>query len=451
MNFKSDIQTNNYLLSIHLKSLIFFLVVNLVSSLMFDFYLNLWQCLTLYTGIYSSLVPLKFYLYRPFSIVLLLIFFNTLRNSIVLSFNSDLNLSQEFYSLSFFLFISVLVICILDILFKTPQIDYEDVSFNNFYILIPLFFILILPICSILIPQGLEQFFLLQNFFLLSLIAIPKNNQRFLRIIINLAIYIILYIISAFFYSSINQEFALNRTTFLIPIYLSVIILFKHFVINTNVKNFSLFTIFVSGVNFLKNKKVLFYSFIFIVIFTSIFIFSLVQKLNEVLYMNDLGQILNYIIKFQINEFISPEVIQKYSSRLNEISNNYADIFAFKSIFWIFSFLIPSFIFTERPVLNISEYITKNINYEYTNYFEPFFHFFVEGSFILFLIYVIFIPYILINLILRFSKNSSFSILFYYLFFSIYSYMSASYGFTRFMVAPFLGSIILFFTKKLKI
>ena len=189
---------------------------------MFDFYLNLWQCLTLYTGIYSSLVPLKFYLYRPFSIVLLLIFFNTLRNSIVLSFNSDLNLSQEFYSLSLFLFISVLVICSLDIIFKTPQIDYEDESFNNIYILIPLFFILILPICSILLPQGLEQFFLLQNFFLLSLIAIPKNNQRFLRIIINLAIYIILYIVSAFFYSSINQAFALNRTTFLIPIYLSV-------------------------------------------------------------------------------------------------------------------------------------------------------------------------------------------------------------------------------------
>ena len=85
MNFKLDIQTNNNLLNIHFKSLISFLTVNLLSVLIFDFYLNLWQCVTLYTGIYSSLVPLKFYLYRPFSIILFLIFFNTLRNSIVLS------------------------------------------------------------------------------------------------------------------------------------------------------------------------------------------------------------------------------------------------------------------------------------------------------------------------------------------------------------------------------
>ena len=141
MNFKLDIQTNNNLLNIHFKSLISFLTVNLLSVLIFDFYLNLWQCVTLYTGIYSSLVPFKFYLYRPFSIILFLIFFNTLRNSIVLSFNNNLNLSQEFYTLSFFLLISVFVICILDILIKAPQINYDDLNFNNFYVFIALFFI----------------------------------------------------------------------------------------------------------------------------------------------------------------------------------------------------------------------------------------------------------------------------------------------------------------------
>lgn len=451
MNLEVDIQTNKNLSNIHLKCLISFLTINLVSALIFDFYLNLWQCVTLYTGIYSSLVPFKFYLYRPFSIILFLVFFNTFRNSIVLSFNNNLNLSQEFYSLSFFLFISVIVICILDILFKTPQIKYDDVNFNNFYILISLFFILILPICSILIPPGLEQIFLLSNFFLLSLIAIPKRNQSISRIITNLATYIILYLISVFIYSSVNEEFALNRTIFSIPIYLSIIILFKYFVINTNFKEFSFLKLFLFGINFFRNKKILFYSFIFIIVFVSIFIFSITQKITEGIYFDDFGQILKFVIDFQIYEFIAPEVIEKYSSRLAEISNNYSDIFAFKSIFWIFSILIPSFIFNERPVLNISEYITKNINFEYVNYFEPFFHFFVEGYFILFLIYVIFIPYFLISLVLRFSRNSSFSLLYYYLFFSIYSYMSASYGFTRYMLAPLVGSIILFFTKRLKI
>ena len=443
----------NSLINTHFISSLFLIASLLILNIIFDKELYVWQSVTIYTGFYSFFIPLRYLFCRPSSILLFLFFLNTLRYSSILTFNKELSLSIQFNSLSYLIFIAVLIISILDIFLKDINLDYYYFKKNNLYILISFVLIIILPFLSILIPNGQEQFFLLSNFFLFTNIAIPNKDQSISKMILNFSLYIILYLITLLIFYSLKDDFPLNRTSFLIPLYLSSIVLIKNIVYKTKLFNFSLFRLNLLIFKLIKNKKILLYSVIFISITSIIFVYSLSRKiLSSGVLFDDLNDILIFVIRFQINELIDPDIIQTFSERLSEVSNSFiSQQLTFRSFLWIFSFLIPSFIFPNRQVLNVSKYLEENVGFWYQNYFEPFFNFFIEGSSLLFFFYVIFLPLVLVFIILKLARNNSFSVLSYYLYFAIYSYYSISFGFTRYMLAPFFGSLILFFSKRLRI
>ena len=448
-----SLSSKKKLQNIHIITFITVFFFQLIFTFIFDQSLYFWQLTTLYTGLYSSIVPFNYFLSRPHSIILFIIFLSTIRNSCILFFNTNFTLSNQFSELSFLIFFSVLVISVLDVFSGNLHMKSGYFQKSKSYIFISIILICILPIFSILIPNGKEQFFLLSNFLLFSNIAISSEKKSIFGMMINCSIYIILYLITLFIFSVLNYDFALNRTTFLIPFYLSIVVLMRNLISTTKLYNISLFNTLLSILNLLKSKKVLLYMTIFVSTLTAGFIYALVNKiLSSGLYYGELGGIVSYVIRFQINEFIDPYIITTFSERLNEITNSIiSQQLTFKSFFWIFSFIVPSFLFPDRPILNVSEYLKENVGFWYENYFEPFFHFFIEGSPILFVFYIVFLPLILLYVFLNLNRENSFSGLIYYLYFSIYSYFSYSFGFTRYILAPFFGSLILFFTKKIKI
>tara|TARA_B100000886_G_scaffold340480_1_gene310349 strand:+ start:36092 stop:37456 length:1365 start_codon:yes stop_codon:yes gene_type:complete len=448
-----SLSSKKKLQNIHIITLLTVFFFQLIFTFIFDQSLYFWQLTTLYTGIYSSIVPFNYFFSRPHSIILFIIFLSTIRNSCILFLNTNFALSNQFSELSFLIFFSVIVISILDAFSGNVDIKFGYLQKSKSYIFISITLICILPIFSILVPNGKEQFFLLSNFLLFSNIAIPSAKKTIFRMIINCSIYIIFYLITLFIFYTLNYDFALNRTTFLIPFYLSIVVLMRNLIFTTKLYNISLLNTLLSILNFLKSKKVLLYMTILVSTLTVGFLYALVNKiLSSGLYYGELGDILAFVIRFQINEFINPDIIRTFSERLSEITNStISQQLTFKSFYWIFSFIIPSFLFPNRPILNVSEYLKENVGFWYENYFEPFFHFFVEGSSILFVFYIVFLPLILLYLCLKLTRENSFSGLVYYLYFSIYSYFSYSFGFTRYILAPFFGSLILFLTKRMRI
>ena len=139
-------------------------------------------------GFYSFFIPIRYLFCRTLSI-LLLFFFNTFRYSSILTFNSELSLSIQFYSLLDLIFFAVIIISVFDIFLKDINIEFDYFKKNSLYILISFVFVIFLPFLSLIIPNGQEQFFFLSNFFLFTNIAIPNKDQTISKMILNFFLY----------------------------------------------------------------------------------------------------------------------------------------------------------------------------------------------------------------------------------------------------------------------
>lgn len=452
----------NLLIRVNLKA---FLLSLLTYSLFFIFNVNAfnyWVVVTVYSFSYILITPLKFFLTRPTSLIISLFGLLTFRYSLVIISNKDsfefLNSSFNLLSLQiFFALISLILIDIFSYKYKFDKFTLPKYRIsNNLNILI---FILILTITIKIIPLLAEQVVLLINILLIYSLLLNRNeslnrNTYFIKQIIYLIIYylLILFVNSDF----IDLNFPLNRTTLFLPIY-SLIMSYIAISINyeNSIYNYSIFESFFS---FLTNYRISKTTFLrtFLIISLLIFFYIITNSIksyyaitfykstritDEVYSTIDIISLGTNLI---VNELTSLETIETFTTRLQNYSVPFiSDKLRFASFLWMFSFLIPSFIFRNRKLLNISDILSSQTSDIVINYYEPFLFFFLEGSAILFLTYTVFIPIILINSLLFLAKKG-FCASWLFLPLCLYSYFSYSYGFIRFALSPVIGSLIIF-------